>query len=92
MSKKAEDRHRVEKALKAAINKHAKLSERLDKKWEKIIGDLRKQLGDNCSHSWTEEYTWEHDDGYGRQKQMKKLVCKLCDKENLWPGLSQLWH
>lgn len=42
----------------------------------------------SCSHSMTESFRWEHDDGYGRQSMNDGLRCLVCGKENRWPSLS----
>lgn len=60
------------------------------KRWDEKIEKLRAAIKD-CTHPVTDEFKWEHDNGYGRQKMLPGLRCKLCLKENRWPGMSQLW-
>jgi hypothetical protein len=44
-----------------------------------------------CLHKNTQEYRWEWDDGYGKQKWMTGLKCIECGAKNSWPGMSKNW-
>ena len=48
------------------------------------INKLRAEIAAKCSHSTTMSYTWEHDDGYGRQKMCEGRRCILCLKISYW--------
>ena len=56
----------------------------------KEIYELEKELhadttGKNiCDHSKTEEFHWEHDNGYGRQSKMTGKRCVYCGWKDLW--------
>lgn len=39
---------------------------------------LVEQLQGNCDHSQTEEFKWEHDNGYGRQSMNTGHRCIFC--------------
>ncbi len=58
--------------------------ESCNRRGEKIaeLRDGLKKAG--CTHKYTEEYSWEHDNGYGRQKMLHGLRCKLCRKVQHW--------
>lgn len=45
---------------------------------------LRKHLQGNCDHSETEDYKWEHDNGYGRQTMITGKRCVFCLWVDLW--------
>jgi hypothetical protein len=64
--------------------------ERMKQQIEDIEYDLNALTGDLsalrngliksklCDHSETEEYIWEHDNGYGRQTRIQGKCCKHC--------------
>jgi hypothetical protein len=45
---------------------------------------LKEALKGVCDHSETTTYTWEHDNGYGRQSKMKGKRCVFCGWLDLW--------
>jgi hypothetical protein len=58
------------------------------RRWDEKLDALRKKVTLQCQHKRTEDFTWEHDDGYGRQTKCPGKRCLLCLKENRWPTLS----
>lgn len=54
-------------------------------KWDEKIKKLRAEISKDCRHAQTEEFNWEHDDGYGRQSRHTGLRCVFCLKVNHWP-------
>jgi hypothetical protein len=68
-----------------------KESQRILLKKRKQIGILyneayaiKESLQGICDHSLTEEYQWEHDNGYGRQTKMTSKRCVFCGWVSLW--------
>lgn len=45
---------------------------------------LVKQLRGICDHPETEDYPWEHDNGYGRQTKMAAQQCVFCGGVCFW--------
>jgi len=60
---------------------------------EEEIKETRKALRPVCVHppGHREEFTWEHDDGYGRQSQVTGEVCKLCGMKRRFTS-SSFWN
>jgi hypothetical protein len=48
------------------------------------IYNLRRKLRDNCDHSETQSYVWEHDNGYGKQTNITGKRCVFCWFVDLW--------
>ena len=48
------------------------------------INDLRNRLLEICDHADTEEYKWEHDNGYGVQRMLTGKRCIYCLKVDYW--------
>lgn len=69
-----------EKAVLRAKENLDRAIERYTQKLEEAL----KALGKSCSHPVTEEWEWEHDDGYGRQSKVMGKRCKVCDLCNPW--------
>lgn len=78
-----------ERAVASAIKNYEKVSKRAYAR----LGEARKQLGDSCTHpdEHVTTYTWEHDNGYGRQTKMQGLMCQLCMKRKSWKTMGG-WH
>jgi len=53
-------------------------------KAQKRANACRGKLAKDCKHLRTEEYRWEHDNGYGRQSMQSGTICKICYKVDLW--------
>lgn len=77
----------LEQRLQRAMESRRKAMAR----WDKTIAELTALVTPNCTHSLTEAYHWEHDNGYGQQKKMKGLVCLLCHAKRLWGGDMGTW-
>lgn len=47
---------------------------------------IRVMLAANCKHDpeHVEDWPWEHDDGYGRQKMITGKRCRLCHARKCW--------
>jgi len=52
----------------------------------KHLDTARENLCDHCTHpeAYVTTYTWEHDNGYGRQSMIEGLRCELCLKRKPW--------
>jgi hypothetical protein len=53
--------------------------------------DFLDAVKKSCKHpiAFIREFTWEHDNGYGRQKRLTGKECSLCRCRNYWD--SQHW-
>lgn len=52
------------------------------RRWREKFDQLRKELlWSGCNHTSLRDFTWEHDNGYGRQTQMPAKQCNACQKE-----------
>lgn len=51
---------------------------------ENEVEHMKKSIGDDCTHAYQCPYTWEHDDGYGRQSLIKGKSCSTCEAIDLW--------
>lgn len=85
-----------EQVILKLLAKRGKLQRAYWKREKEIDAEIeaaRKELGKACSHSETEAFRWEHDDGYGRQSMCNGLRCLICGRENRWPGIgSRSWY
>lgn len=78
--------------VEAELLKVMKQSDKSRERYRSKIFELRSKLkAVGCSHSLVEDFQWEHDDGYGRQKMITGDRCVLCKAEKHWKG-SALWH
>ena len=48
------------------------------------IENILVRLRPICDHSKTEPYTWEHDTGYGVQRDITGKRCSYCGFIDLW--------
>jgi len=48
------------------------------------IENIITRLRPICDHSETEPYTWEHDSGYGVQRDINGKRCSYCGFVDLW--------
>lgn len=46
--------------------------------------NIQLQLESICDHTLTEPYSWEHDNGYGRQTDICGNRCVYCRAEDVW--------
>ncbi len=60
--------------------------QRASRRWSEARQELRHDK--TCTHSKTEMYTWEHDDGYGRQSLRQGRRCVACGAVDRWGGSS----
>lgn len=69
--------------------KFQRLLDQLEKKQTEVF-EFRKQLSENCNHpeEFVQPYTWEHDNGYGRQTKHDGRQCHICWKVNRWPHIN----
>lgn len=80
---------KAESDLVELLKARDRAQDRLDKRYDGLIAAAKKKLDkDECSHSLTQEYKWEWDNGYGSQKMLSGLLCLVCGKKNSWPGSS----
>lgn len=56
-----------------------------DARWASKIERLRARLR-TCTHSHTDDYEWEHDNGYGRQSRVTGERCVVCMMHRAWKG------
>lgn len=77
--------------IESLQNLLTKYAESINKKIISAKRELFQLSEKDCSHPVTQEYEWEWDDGYGKQKWMKGLRCLWCGKKNSYPGSSTLW-
>ena len=68
-----------------------RLEEITKKKWETYAKYNKAEaalldvlLAEGCDHYKTKEYTWEHDNGYGRQSKVVGIRCVHCGAEKSW--------
>jgi hypothetical protein len=57
---------------------------RLVAKLQSEIAQLITKLHNNCDHSTTHLYRWEHDNGYGVQHYINGKRCSHCGFIDLW--------
>lgn len=78
---------------KAAIIKMLTRIKKARERLDDLKHDLEKlqRKFHDCDHSVTDKFTWEHDNGYGRQSLNNGLICKLCGKRCYYPTLSSSW-
>ncbi len=73
---------RQERAVAKALDKLCATTDRLRVK----VALAREELvAAGCTHPVMREFSWEHDNGYGRQTTNIGLRCTLCLHENRWP-------
>ncbi len=74
-----------------------KLQKQLDKRRAEInlaqdaIKTITKAMQGLCEHPRTEEWRWEHDNGYGKQSWNSGKRCIDCRMLNLHPGKYETW-
>jgi len=66
---------RSEKQIAAKTEKIRKLYQE--------INDIKGKMG-KCTHAFYHPYSWEHDNGYGRQSMHKGRRCSTCGAVDLW--------
>lgn len=65
-------------AYKRKVEELTELSRKVEK--------MRRKLAERCEHpsEFVKDYSWEHDNGYGRQTKMTGKWCHLCYGKDLW--------
>lgn len=58
---------------------------------EAALEELRSECASECTHSLTVKFSWEWDNGYGRQEMCTGLYCQLCGRRNHYPNSSGQW-
>ncbi len=68
------------------LKKKIKRRELYNKKLDKEIKDIRRELAIGCTHpeEMVSEFDWEWDNGYGTQRKKKGFLCSVCFRKNHW--------
>lgn len=80
-----------EKAVVDALANYRKV----DFEFSMKIAEARARLyAVGCTHpkSHRRDYTWEHDNGYGRQKLIIGEQCNLCFAKRSWKNMKSRWR
>ena len=80
-------RLRIMDTPKPPFTSDQKLLLKKRKKAHDLYNEIRKieeRIHNNCAHQLTEEYRWEHDNGYGRQTYISGVRCTLCGSIDHW--------
>lgn len=75
-----------EKLYLKAKQRYSKAYARMYAKYLGPMVALQKEIEESgdCNHTDYEEYSWEHDNGYGRQSQHIGWYCRTCKAKNAY--------